>query len=299
MNGENVKDPHLQSEKSGKMKACLIMAIKKLLKITAVFFIVLSFFGCNKSDDSFVNDNANKKSTGLLEYNSVAELEGKNIGVLTGSVYDDISKELIPNGNFAYFNTASDLISAMDANKIDAFAADDSFIRELLIDSPELGYINECVTETDAAIMFQKTDEGYALMTKFNQFLVKADKDGSLQELKKKWFNYDENTKMPDYENLDNSNGTVNLAVYSENSPYGFVMNGRIVGYDVELIVRFCEAYGYGLKVINTNLDGVLSSLQSGKADCGAGGINVTEERRQSVDFSLPTSKIKGFFGNR
>jgi len=108
----------------------------------------------------------------------------------------------------------------MDANKIDAFAADDSFIRELLIDSPELGYINECVTETDAAIMFQKTDEGYALMTKFNQFLIKADKDGSLQELKNKWFNYDENTKMPDYENLDNSNGTVNLAVFSENSPY-------------------------------------------------------------------------------
>ena len=49
MNGENVKDPHLQSEKSGKMKAYLIMAIKKLLKITAVFFIVLSFLAAIKA----------------------------------------------------------------------------------------------------------------------------------------------------------------------------------------------------------------------------------------------------------
>ena len=83
--------------------------------------ILLGFVGCSNSDEK----ETAHVSTGILEYNSIAELDGRRIGILTGSVYDDISMQLAPNGEFAYFKTVSDLVSAIHTNKADAFAIDE------------------------------------------------------------------------------------------------------------------------------------------------------------------------------
>lgn len=275
-----------------KMKKAFFKNLNKFLKIIAIMMILLGFVGCSNSDEK----ETAHVSTGILEYNSIAELDGRRIGILTGSVYDDISMQLAPNGEFAYFNTVSDLVSAIHANKADAFAIDENIAREVIRENPDLGYIKQPVMTVDSGLLFPKTEQGNILRQQFDEFLTKAKESGLKQELEDKWDNYDDNTAMSGYEALEDINGTLNLAVYAENPPYAFIMNGMIVGYDIELAMNFCKENGYGLNIINITLDGLLSAVQSGKADFGGGGLNITEERKKTVDFSIPTSTFSGYF---
>ncbi|MBQ3295093.1 MAG: transporter substrate-binding domain-containing protein [Erysipelotrichaceae bacterium] len=274
------------------MKKAFFKNLNKFLKIIAIMMILLGFVGCSNSDEK----ETAHVSTGILEYNSIAELDGRRIGILTGSVYDDISMQLAPNGEFAYFNTVSDLVSAIHANKADAFAIDENIAREVIRENPDLGYIKQPVMTVDSGLLFPKTEQGNILRQQFDEFLTKAKESGLKQELEDKWDNYDDNTAMSGYEALEDINGTLNLAVYAENPPYAFIMNGMIVGYDIELAMNFCKENGYGLNIINITLDGLLSAVQSGKADFGGGGLNITEERKKTVDFSIPTSTFSGYF---
>lgn len=63
---------------------------------------------------------------------------------------------------------------------------------------------------------------------------------------------------------------------------------GNPSGLSVDFMRDFGEAYGYDVKVENTAWDGLIPSLQSGKADCVISSMTITDERKQSVDFSEP-----------
>ena len=61
---------------------------------------------------------------------------------------------------------------------------------------------------------------------------------------------------------------------------------GAPSGLSVDFIKDFAEAYGYELTIENTAWDGLIPSLQTGKADCVISSMTITEERKQQVDFS-------------
>ena len=49
-----------------------------------------------------------------------------------------------------------------------------------------------------------------------------------------------------------------------------------------------CDKLGYELKVEDIEFDAIVNSVKSGKADFGAAGMTVTEDRKKSVDFTDP-----------
>lgn len=61
---------------------------------------------------------------------------------------------------------------------------------------------------------------------------------------------------------------------------------GNPEGLAVDFIRDFGEAYGYDVQIENTAWDGLIPSLQSGKADLVISSMTITDERKQSVDFS-------------
>ena len=61
---------------------------------------------------------------------------------------------------------------------------------------------------------------------------------------------------------------------------------GEIVGIDVEIAQAICEKLGCELKVEDMQFDSIIAAVVSGKVDFGMSGFTVTEERKQSVDFS-------------
>jgi putative lysine transport system substrate-binding protein len=62
--------------------------------------------------------------------------------------------------------------------------------------------------------------------------------------------------------------------------------NQYVCGYDVQVARKICDTYGWTLKIIKTDWDGLIPGVVSGKLDCCISTLGVTKERLQSVDFS-------------
>ena len=246
--------------------------------------ILLSLFGCTNSRQNSIET--------IEDLNS----SDKRIGILTGTIYDGITKKIVPDADFHFYSTITDLTSALLSNKIDAFAEDESILKEIAKNNEEIIVLPEQVSSVEVGVIFAKSERGELLRTQFNEFLSKAIDSGLTEELYDKWENSDNNTTMLDYDSLPATNGKVIMATSGMSFPFNFVLNNRVVGYETELIARFCEENGYAMEVMQMTFDGIISAVQSGKVDMAASGIGYTEERAKQVNYSIPDSVIKGFF---
>ena len=70
--------------------------------------------------------------------------------------------------------------------------------------------------------------------------------------------------------------------------PYEFYENEEAVGIDMDIMRAICDKLGYKMEVADMEFGSVITAVQSGKADVGVGAITITEERKQSVDFTVP-----------
>lgn len=79
---------------------------------------------------------------------------------------------------------------------------------------------------------------------------------------------------------------TLVMATNAEFPPYEYYEGEDIVGIDAEFAAAIAEKLGMELKIEDMAFDSVIPAVQSGKADFGAAGMTVTEERALQVDFS-------------
>jgi ABC-type amino acid transport substrate-binding protein len=64
--------------------------------------------------------------------------------------------------------------------------------------------------------------------------------------------------------------------------------DGKIVGFDVELMEAIAKDQGYELEWSNLAFDSLTPALKAGNADLVIAGLTKTEKRAESVDFSDP-----------
>jgi len=82
--------------------------------------------------------------------------------------------------------------------------------------------------------------------------------------------------------------GTLVMATNAEFPPYEFREGDEIVGIDVEISRAIAEDLGMELKIEDMKFDSIIPAVISGKADFGAAGMTVTEDRLKNVNFSEP-----------
>ncbi|MBQ3295331.1 MAG: transporter substrate-binding domain-containing protein [Erysipelotrichaceae bacterium] len=257
------------------------MKLKKIIRI--LFIVILSsiLFACSGLDNS-------------QSFTTIEELNNRRIGIKQGTIYDGLTKRLFPDAEYFYYNNNTDLTAALKGHKIDGFVADDAIIDEIIRENPEVMKIGEHVTSFDVGLVFAKNDKGKKLSEMMNVLLKELKDSGQMDELYNKWLNYDSNTEMLDIDKLSGENGTIILATQVGSPPFNILLNGKIAGYETELTALFCEKYGYKLQIDEMYFDGLLSAVQTGKADLAAGGIGRTEERSKSVIFSDADAIIYG-----
>ena len=78
------------------------------------------------------------------------------------------------------------------------------------------------------------------------------------------------------------------MATEGANPPFTYFRGDKIVGLEVAIAIEFCNSKGYGLKIINMDFDALIPYIQSGKADFSIASLSITEERKESVNFSDP-----------
>jgi len=114
-------------------------------------------------------------------------LNGKRVGVQTGSVFDKIVLDALPDAVISYFNNTSDLAAALESNKIDAFTGDEPMLRLMASENDKLAVVEEYLAEFDFAFVLPKTAKGESLRDELNAWLARMKESGELDQLIEKW----------------------------------------------------------------------------------------------------------------
>lgn len=72
----------------------------------------------------------------------------------------------------------------------------------------------------------------------------------------------------------------------AEFQPFEYLENGKIVGFDVDLMNEIGKILGKEIEWKNISFDGLLPALQAKKLDVIIAGMTATEERKKFVNFS-------------
>ncbi len=80
--------------------------------------------------------------------------------------------------------------------------------------------------------------------------------------------------------------GKLVMATNAAFPPYEYVEGGNYEGIDVEIAGKIAEKMGLELVIEDVDFDSIIAGVQSGKYDMGMAGMTVTDERKQSVNFS-------------
>lgn len=84
----------------------------------------------------------------------------------------------------------------------------------------------------------------------------------------------------------DAAGGTLVMATNAEFPPYEYYEGENVVGIDADIAAAVADKLGMELKIEDMAFDSIVPAVQSGKADIGAAGMTVTEDRATQVDFS-------------
>ena len=79
---------------------------------------------------------------------------------------------------------------------------------------------------------------------------------------------------------------TLVMATNAEFPPYEFHEGDKIVGIDAEIAQAIADKLGMELKIEDVQFDSIIPGVQAKKYDMGMAGMTVTDERKESVNFS-------------
>ena len=80
--------------------------------------------------------------------------------------------------------------------------------------------------------------------------------------------------------------GVLTMATNATFPPYEYYEGNDIVGIDAEIAQAIADKMGLKLEIQDMEFNSIITAVQSGKADLGLAGMTVTDERKQSVDFT-------------
>ena len=81
-------------------------------------------------------------------------------------------------------------------------------------------------------------------------------------------------------------NNKLVMATNAAFPPYEYKDGDKIVGIDAEIAAAIAEKLGMELVIEDVDFGAVLTGVAEGKYDMGMAGITVTDERKQTMDFS-------------
>jgi polar amino acid transport system substrate-binding protein len=218
---------------------------------------------------------------------TLTDFENATLGILSGSSFDPLAKERFPNAQRQYYSLVPDMILAVEQGKIDAYISETTYVAAAIWEGAKIETVDDVIDRTNAGYIFRKDSEGAAAVREqLNAFIIKSKESGFLQELQNKWLGSKEPSETFDNNSLTGENGTLKVAVSPDLKPLCYVKEGAVVGYEIEVLQHFAKEYGYRLEFVSMTFDAILPGVVSGKYDIGTGGMTITEERAQSVDFT-------------
>jgi polar amino acid transport system substrate-binding protein len=86
----------------------------------------------------------------------------------------------------------------------------------------------------------------------------------------------------------DKKNQDYLVATSADYPPYEFYIDGKMTGYEIELMHMIAGEIGITLKFNDMPFDSILGALQAKRTDLAVAAMSATTERRLKVDFADP-----------
>ena len=214
------------------------------------------------------------------------DLKNATIGVQLGTTGDIEASEYEADGaTVKRYSKGSEAIQALMAGQIDCVIIDSQPAQKFVESADGLKILDEPFVEEEYAICLKKGND--ELLDKINGALKELKEDGTVDDIMNNYIgdNIGE-TPYESPEDVDRSNGTLVMATNAEFPPYEYYEGDEIVGLDADFSQAIADRLGMELKIEDMAFDSIIPAVTSGKADFGAAGMTVTEERQQQVLFS-------------
>ena len=212
--------------------------------------------------------------------------KGKDIAVITGALTYNTTEKIgaSPVNYNDSSSAAEDVRKGRVAGYMHALTAVQVMAAQL--DGFETVPVSKDIFSAQVAAISHDQD----MIDRFNAFLSAAETDGTLEDMKERWFGetLDLDAPIPEIQNPE-GNGALKVAVCSDSIPYVYVgANGNYSGFSTELMLRFGAYEGKTVEFTDMEFGGLIPYIVSQKADFGIANMAITEERKQSVLFTDP-----------
>ena len=202
----------------------------------------------------------------------------------TGDIYATDYEGDEAGTTIARYLKGADAVQALKTNKIDCVIIDNLPAENFVAKNPDLMILEEEFAIEDYAICLKK---GSPLTAQFNDALAALKADGTLAQIIENYIGDDEVKGTMPYVKKDvERKGTLVMATNAYFPPYEYYAGGDIVGIDADIAQAICDELGYELEIKDMEFDAIIPAIASGKADFGAAGMTVTEDRLKNVDFT-------------
>lgn len=79
-------------------------------------------------------------------------------------------------------------------------------------------------------------------------------------------------------------------------APFEYIgADGEVAGSDIELAKYIADALGVELEIVNVAFDSISTYLVNGEADLSISAMTITDERKETLDFSVPYTSAQQY----
>ncbi|WP_395711926.1 ABC transporter substrate-binding protein [Reyranella sp.] len=82
--------------------------------------------------------------------------------------------------------------------------------------------------------------------------------------------------------------GKLRIGTYFVNPPFEYVVDGRRIGFEVDLMNDLARRLALAPEFVDTRWETILQEMQEGRYDCIVGGITITPQRERTLAWSTP-----------
>ncbi len=218
---------------------------------------------------------------------SVDDLPGATIGVQQGTTGDIFASDYEEEGSTVNrYSKGADAVVALTTGKVDCVIIDNEPAKHFVEANKGLKILEEPFAVEDYAICIAKEDT--ELLEAINGALKALKEEGTIDSIIKNYIGDETIGKSPyvSPEGVDTSKGELIMATNAAFPPYEYIKDNKIVGIDVDIAQAICDKLGYKLVINDMEFDSIIAAVKTGKADFGAAGMTVTDERLAEINFT-------------
>lgn len=204
------------------------------------------------------------------------------IGVQVATTNFEAASALVSEDRIVAYSEFGFAVQALISGDVDGVVIDDVAGQGYTgLNADKIKLLPDELTKEQLGFIYP---QGSDLVEPFNAALEVIMADGRLQAINDKWFgSEDEDMGLPDL-----GGRTVTVAVDNAYIPFSFIddESGEAMGWDYDVLGEICSRLNCVTEWIEAAWEGLIIAVSRGEYDVSAGGITITDERKEVVAFS-------------